>query len=179
MSDASEHVLPTVEETIDGNKITFGKLSIRDRAKILRDVKAAAIAQHDKDTSVLPPEQQYIQRRDFNGQVWGAGAWIRHVNGSDGQEEIFRASLAKANPTGNVDKLLDLLTGSASDTTRLLCQITGLPYTESTPTVPNMKPVGTMDGKPIYMIDESAPPAAQGAEANPTETGKPKAYGQP
>ena len=68
MSDASEHVLPTVEETIDGNKITFGKLSVTDRAKILRNVKAAAIAQHDKDTSVLPPEQQYIQRRDFNSQ---------------------------------------------------------------------------------------------------------------
>ena len=59
MSDASEHVLPTVEETIDGNKITFGKLSVTDRARILRNVKAAAIAQHIEDTSVLPPEQQY------------------------------------------------------------------------------------------------------------------------
>jgi hypothetical protein len=178
MSDASEHVLPTVEDTIDGNKITFGKLSVTDRGRILRKVRATAIEEHDKATQVLPPEQQYIQRRDFNAQVWGAGAWIRHVNSSDGQEEIFRASLAKANPKEKVDALLDLMTGSASDTTRLLCQVTGLPYTESAPVVPTMKQVGMMDGKPIYMIDEAAAPA-QGAEPNPTEAGKPKAYGQP
>ena len=177
--DASEHVLPTVEETIDGNKITFGKLSVTDRAKILRKVRAAAIEEHDKATQALPPEQQYIQRRDFNGQVWGAGAWIRHVNSSDGQEEIFRTSLAKANPAADIDKLLNLMTGDQTDSTRLLCKVTGLPFAESAPVVPTMKQVGMMDGKPVYMIDESAPPPTQEAETNPTETGKPKAYGQP
>ena len=129
--------------------------------------------------SIASPEQRYIQRRDFS--MVRSGARVPGFVTSTAVMDRRRFSARRwrrRTDADKVDRLLDLLTGDQGRTPRSVvsAKITGLPYTESTPTVPNMKSVGMMDGKPIYMIDESVPPA-QGLRQTLLRRKTPAAYG--
>lgn len=163
MPDASEHSLPYIEQA----GIKFGKLSVTERSRLLRDYKASARAALDQDitATALSQEQAWAERRAFSQDIWGAFHWHRYINEWDGQEAILRVALAKQNPPEQVDALLGQLVLTPAETIELACKLTGVPYEPAAPRVPNMQQVGVMDGKPIYA------PVAEGADgANPTAT---------
>lgn len=178
--DASEHALPYVTVPVEGRDIKLGKLSVTDRAKILRDAKAAALADRKATLKevAMAPEQAYIEIENFNSLIWGANRWTMVVHSEEGQQAILRTAVAKTNPPDQVDDLLGKLLLGPDETLKLICSLTGLVYREAAPKVPNMKQVGTYEGKPLYAPEDEATANPPKAPTAPTPAARPKAYGE-
>jgi hypothetical protein len=169
MPDSSENSLPFVER----GGARFGKLSVTDRAVLLRKYKAAARLEliATLDSSGLPPEQQYAEKRAFDSDVWGARRWIDYINSFDGQEEVFRTALAKQNE--DVDKVLAGLSLAPSESCELACNVSSVPYGAPVQAIPKMKHAGMIDGRPVYFAEDGA----DGPNPTMDEPARMKGYG--
>lgn len=177
MSDTSEHSLPYVDVTLsDGTSARFGKLSVTDRSALLRKYKAEQKAETAENVKNLPPDQAYVELREFTSLIWGARKWLEYVNSFDGQMEVLRTAAAKQNDADKVDAILAGLSLPESDLLKLVCDVVCLPYNAPAPAVPNMKQVGIINGQPVYApVDGSTPPESS-ADPNPPTAGM-RGYG--
>ena len=93
----SDHALKYILRVISGKEVKFGKITARDRAKILATRKA--IRKSELRTNLkeagLSPEQAFAELEAFDDQPWGEPRFIEFANLPEGREEIVRLALSK------------------------------------------------------------------------------------
>lgn len=95
----SESALPYIVKKVGDREIKLGKISPRDRAEMLRRLKATAREKivANLKTSELPGERVYTELDDFDQQPWGFRQFMAHVNSEDGEYEICEIAWKKYN----------------------------------------------------------------------------------
>lgn len=98
-----------IKKTVAGQEVEFSELTFYDRRDMLRKFREdqrAALKSLLSDHGI-PPEQQYLELRQFDQEVVGTKIWGEYFNSDEGQEEILRRSLEKGKP-GNGRLVKDL-----------------------------------------------------------------------
>lgn len=173
--------------TLSLNSVSFAKLSVTDRNKLLQQFKEKSLAALDADlkASGLPPEQIYAERTVFVASRWGYGRFCQMLDDFDGQESVLRTGLKNANPgktDADLDDLMKQVTSTPDEVVKFVCELTGVPWAPPTRVPLHMKQIGTVDGKAVFVAIEQPDKPADGEteggdEANPTETVPPKRRG--
>ena len=181
-SQPGAHALDYVEKTVNGEPVKFGKLSVRDRVRILQEAKRSTREERAKTAkdAGLPPDQTYAELRAHEAGVWGLGRWAELANDFAGQEKIYTTALQrKGYSAEQINKVLENLSFPHEEEMALVCELANLPLVAPAP--PNMRQVGVIDGQPVYVAvngkagDEADP--TQAAQTPPTK-GNPPSYGK-
>ncbi len=111
MPEASEHALSFLSRTVGGVEFKFAKLTPRDRAGILRQLKShrkVMLREHLKEAG-LSPAQVFTELEMFEDRVYGQKEFIDYVNSADGPAEIAADAFRKKNgadlPAGTIEAL--------------------------------------------------------------------------
>jgi hypothetical protein len=85
----------------------FGKLTPRDRARLLAELKAKRKTDllANLDASGVKGEEKFHTLNDFDATLYGNGEWVEYVNSADGQAAILAAALGKHH--ADAETLLD------------------------------------------------------------------------
>lgn len=108
--ERTQNIESFLTRRIDGVDIRFGKLTPRDRAGILRRLKAerkTALVEN-LQTACIDKEQMLIELENFDDSAWGQGRWLDHLNTIEGQEEAVRIAWEKHN-SGDPASALDAI----------------------------------------------------------------------
>jgi hypothetical protein len=106
----SENVESFLMRRLNGAEVRFGKLTPRDRAEILRRLKAERKAKlvANLQTAGIDKEQVLVELESFDDSAWGQCRWLDYLNTIEGQEEVVRTAWAKHN-TGDPANALDAI----------------------------------------------------------------------
>ncbi len=170
--------------------VSFAKLSVTDRNKLLQTFKEKSRSEkvrNAKDAG-LAADQTWAELAVYDTHRWGYGQFCAMLETFDGQEAVLRAAAVKAEP-GDVDARLSEITDEHEAILKFCCELTGVAYAPPKLVPPNMKQIGVVDGKPVYIAEDGkAPESADekkqlaygqegGDEAHPTEPMPRKGYG--
>jgi hypothetical protein len=108
--ETSENIEPFLRRRLAGADVCFGKLTPRDRAGILRRLKAQrkATLVMNLQTAGIDKEQVLVELENFDDRPWGQGRWLDYLNTIEGQEETVRLAWSKQNsgdPAGALDAI--------------------------------------------------------------------------
>jgi hypothetical protein len=106
--EPSLNIEPFLTRRIDGADVRFGKLTPRDRAAILRRLKAERKSKlvGNLQTAGIDKEQMLVELENFDDVSWGQSRWLDYLNTIEGQEETVRTAWAKQN-SGDFAAALD------------------------------------------------------------------------
>ena len=108
--EPSDNIEPFLTRLVNGADIVFGKLTPRDRAGILRRLKAERKATLicNLQMAGIDKEQVLIELENFDDASWGQGRWLDYLNTIEGQEESVRIAWSKQN-SGDPAAALDAI----------------------------------------------------------------------
>lgn len=124
MSQVSENAFKYVTRIFDGTEYKLGKISPRDRQKILNRLKEERkekLKANLKEAGV-DAAQVLTELESFDNQAWGQEKWINHVNTPAGEDDIIQASWAKHNE-GEFPFFESMSNAESFD---LICELAGL-----------------------------------------------------
>jgi hypothetical protein len=108
--EPSQNIEPFLTRRLNGVDVRFGKLTPRDRAAILRRLKAERKAKlvGNLQTAGIGKEQALVELENFDDSSWGQSRWLDHLNTIEGQEEAVRTAWTKHN-SGDPAAVLDAI----------------------------------------------------------------------
>lgn len=180
--------LPYVERTIGDSVRKFGKLTPRDRASVLRNLrqrrKNALIA--NLGEAGIPNEQRFAELEAFDdAPLYGEDRFIEYINTPEGQDEIHLMGLKKY-PADNPDPEMILgqwITADRDDGLKLAADICSLTLAKPEESA-GAKLLKAMQSKGITLEEvtnwvsaQEAKPAPEAGSVNPTEPQPGQGYG--
>lgn len=119
-----DHALNVVE----AGGARFGKLSVRDRFRILADLKKRSIEEANARLAAvkLPAEQEYVERRQAQERTFGDADFIGHINTGEGQDAVLSIALRRADAKADPAAVLDSLTLTTGELLKLVAELCGL-----------------------------------------------------
>lgn len=99
MSSASTNAFKYVTRTIEGTEYKLGKLTPRDRQKILDRLKDARKEKLKANLLHAGMDSAGVltELESFDNNEWGQEQWIGHVNTPAGQDDVVQVAWSKHN----------------------------------------------------------------------------------
>ena len=112
---------------IKGVAVRFGKLSPRDRAEILRQVKAQRkeLLLANLQSAGIDKEQVLVELEHFDDRPWGQAQWLDYLNTIQGQEEAVRTGYARCN-AGDAAAVIDAIESADGSLLALAAELCNL-----------------------------------------------------
>lgn len=131
---------------VEAGGTKFGKLTVRDRARILSKLKAekrAVVVRNLAESGITDSSMRYTELERFDAGIWGTPEFIDYINTPDGQIDVLTVAAGKYAETDKAaDEVVDKLAISAGETMRLVASLCGLEVVrpEESSADPNVKP---------------------------------------
>jgi len=155
----SQNIEPFMTRRLNGVDNRFGKLTPRDRAAILRRLKAERkeTLVGNLQTAGIDKEQMLIELENFDDSPWGQSRWLDHLNTIEGQEEAVRTAWAKQN-SGDPAAALDAIEAADGGLLPLAAALCNL----------RLSPVNAPADSPVEGDDDENPFPPQPADQTAT-----------
>ena len=124
----------TVSRRVADADVLFGRLTPRDRAGILREIKSRRkeILLANLMAAGIEKEQILVELEHFDDQPWGQRHWLDYLNTIEGQEHAVRASWGKCN-SGDPVAVLDAIEVADGGLMPLTAEVCNLRITRMPP----------------------------------------------